>query len=57
MILNDLGRIVSDEIIKTFIQNDDMILDEFIVMPNHIHLIICINKIPVETSIYRVSGN
>jgi REP element-mobilizing transposase RayT len=55
--LNDVGRIVFDEIKKLFSQNENIFLDQFIVMPNHVHLIIFIRKLSVETPIYRVSGN
>jgi len=42
MILNELGRIVYDEWIKTAEIRDEIELDEFIIMPNHIHGIIFI---------------
>jgi REP element-mobilizing transposase RayT len=52
MILNEYGDIIFDEI------NNIEKIDEFIVMPDHIHLILFIeNKNTVETSIYRVSNN
>lgn len=43
MILNDLGRIVEKEWMKTPDIRKNVGLDEFIVMPNHIHGIIVIN--------------
>ncbi len=44
MILNDLGKIVQDEWIKTANIRTHVSLDEFVIMPNHIHGIIIINK-------------
>jgi len=49
MILNEYWNIVFNEI-----KNIDNI-DEFIIMPNHIHLILFIEHKNVETSIYGVS--
>jgi hypothetical protein len=40
MQLNDFGRIVSDEWCKTGVQRSTIRLDEFIVMPNHVHGVI-----------------
>ena len=40
MILNDVGKIVCDEWIKTAEIRDNVILHEYIVMPNHFHGII-----------------
>lgn len=44
MVLNDLGKIVHDEWVKTIEVRKDMNLqmDEFVVMPNHFHAIIII---------------
>jgi len=42
MVLNELGKIVYDEWIKTAEIRNEIELDEFIVMPNHIHGIIFI---------------
>ncbi len=54
MILNDLGKIVYDEILDLPKHFDYLEWDEFIVMPNHLHLILFLNNKPVETSIYPV---
>jgi REP element-mobilizing transposase RayT len=40
MRLNELGRIVHDEWQKTRIQRANIQLDEFVVMPNHVHGIV-----------------
>ena len=44
MILNDAGKIANDEWLKTPELRKNVELDAFIVMPNHIHLIILINR-------------
>ena len=48
MILNEYGKIVFDEISN--VKN----IDEFVIMPNHIHFILLIEQKNVETSIYGV---
>lgn len=41
MILNHYGQIAYDEIIKTHeMRQDTMMIDEFVIMPNHIHMIV-----------------
>lgn len=42
MVLNDFGRIVCNEWIRTGTIRDKTELDEFVVMPNHFHGIVCI---------------
>jgi REP element-mobilizing transposase RayT len=42
MILNEFGKITKDEILKTSEMRKEIIIDEFIIMPNHLHLIIII---------------
>jgi len=44
MVLNALGRIVEDEWLKTPSIRPEVELDEFIVMPNHLHGTIIINE-------------
>jgi putative transposase len=44
MVLNDAGRIAVDEWKKSAIIRNEIELDEFIVMPNHIHGIVIIVK-------------
>lgn len=44
MLLSDIGRIVEDEWIKTFAIRPYVIRDEFILMPDHMHMIVVIDK-------------
>lgn len=56
MYLSDIGKIVQEEWIKTSQIRSYITLDEFVIMPNHIHGIIKINSY-VETSRRDVSTN
>ncbi len=56
IILSDIGRIVNEEWLKTSIIRPNVSLDEFIIMPNHIHAILIIRS-NVETSRRDVSTN
>lgn len=51
MILSDFGKIVNDEWYKSFDIRNELFLDEYIIMPNHIHAIVVLNKMDnnVET--------
>ncbi len=42
--LSDFGKIVETELLKSFEIRDELILDEYIIMPNHLHVIIVLNK-------------
>lgn len=44
IVLNDIGRIVENEWLKTSIIRRNIELDEFIIMPDHFHGIIVINE-------------
>jgi len=44
MYLNRLGEIVKEEICKTQIIRSNVILDSWVIMPNHLHLILCITS-------------
>jgi putative transposase len=44
VILSDAGKIVHDEWLQTAIVRDNVILDEYQVMPNHFHGIIALEK-------------
>jgi len=44
MQLNELGQIVENEILNTSKLRQNVIIDEFIVMPNHVHLILFIDR-------------
>ena len=47
MQLSVIGKIINDEWLKTSSIRNNVILDEFMVMPNHIHIIIFITEPPV----------
>ncbi len=40
MVLSDIGKIVQKELLKTPVIRSNVVLDEWIIMPNHLHLII-----------------
>lgn len=42
MILNEIGKIVEEEILNIWEQRTNVELDKFVVMPNHVHLIILV---------------
>nr|NQU90570.1 hypothetical protein [Bacteroidota bacterium] len=44
MILSDFGKIAYDEWYKSFEIRQELFLDEFIIMPNHLHAIIIIKN-------------
>ena len=44
MILNDHGKIVENEIFKTPQLRQEIKIDDFVIMPNHLHLIIIIKN-------------
>ncbi len=44
MVYSDFGYIVKEEWIKTFQIRKELELDEWVIMPNHMHAIIVINK-------------
>jgi len=48
MILSDFGKIVENEWYKSFEIRSELFLDEFILMPNHLHAIIILEKIKNE---------
>ena len=45
MILSDYGKIVKNEWYKSFEIRQELILDEFMIMPNHLHAIIILKTI------------
>jgi len=47
MILNDIGKIVNDVLLTIPKRFDNVELDEFVIMPNHMHLILII-RAPVR---------
>ena len=44
MIFSDFGKIVDDEWLKSFEIRDELFLDEYIIMPNHLHAIVLLKK-------------
>lgn len=56
MILNALGKIVTEEWLKTKEIRTNVELDYFVVMPNHIHGIVIINGAEVETHRVRLKN-
>ncbi len=44
MILNDVGQIVHDEFYKSFEMRKELFLGEFVLMPNHLHAIVILDK-------------
>ena len=44
MILNDLGQIVYDEFFKSFELREELFLGAFVLMPDHLHAIVILDK-------------
>ena len=51
--LNQYGSIICQEIYKTSLIRKNVIIDEFIVMPNHIHLVLEINNTLLNNGLCR----
>ena len=51
MILNDVGQIVANEWRKTEIIRPDVFLDEWVIMPNHLHGILIIDNGGITTDV------
>jgi hypothetical protein len=43
MLLNEFGKIASNERYKSFEIRQELLLDEFVLMPNHLHAIVVLN--------------
>ncbi len=43
MVLSDFGKIVNEELLKSLEIRNELFLDEFVVMPNHLHALILLN--------------
>jgi putative transposase len=41
---SDFGKIVNDEWLKSFEMRNELFLDEYIIMPNHLHAILVLDK-------------
>ena len=60
MLMNEYGRIAENEILDISQRNNNVKIDDFIIMPNHIHMIISIVGVPPTTTIntpYLTIGN
>ena len=55
MMLNDLGKMASEYWLKIPFHYPEVELDEFIIMPNHLHGIIILNELPSVETPYMVS--
>ena len=44
MVLNEWGQIVYDELFKSFQLRDELFLGEFVLMPDHLHTIVILDK-------------
>ena len=53
--LSEQGKIAKDELLKTFAIRKNIFLDEYVIMPNHIHLLIKIPIDSVETHCMRLN--
>lgn len=56
MCLNDLGKIVSQEWVRAGDVRDNIELDQFVVMPNHIHGIIVITSVGATRRVAQKYG-
>jgi len=56
IILNDVGNIVNDEILKMEEKHNEIKIHEYCIMPNHLHLLIQINKNNVFNDINIVNN-
>ncbi len=48
MIFSGFGKIVDDEWLESFDIRDELLLDEYIIMPNHLHAIVVLDKNGIE---------
>jgi REP element-mobilizing transposase RayT len=49
--LSDFGRIVETEWMKSFEIRSELFLDEYVIMPNHIHAIIVLDKTNIDHAV------
>ena len=55
--LSDFGKIVEIELLKSFEIRDELFLDEYIIMPNHLHVIIVLDKLKIENNNGNLIGS
>jgi len=56
MVLNDLGQIVYDEFFKSFELREELFLGEFVLMPNHLHAIVILDKTKCTDDVVGMPG-
>jgi len=60
MVLSDVGKICNEEILYTATLRDNVSIDTYIVMPDHVNIILMITeKImkPIDRNISKIPGN
>ena len=57
MTLNDLGQIVYDEFFKSFELREELFLGEFVLMPNHLHAIVILDKSKCTVRVAGADGD
>ena len=55
MELSEIGEIVKEELLKTNVIRSNVQIDEWVIMPNHVHVIISLDNQKVETPRWGVS--
>lgn len=55
MILSPMGKIVNDEFLKSFEIRDELFLHEYVIMPNHVHMIVEIRNPDIGDSHSRAN--
>jgi len=49
--LSDFGHIIETEWVKSFEMRSELFLDEYVIMPNHIHAIIVLDKTNIDSTV------
>ena len=57
MVLNDLGQIVYDAFFKSFELREELFLGEFVLMPNHLHAIVILDKSKCMDDVVGAQGD
>jgi REP element-mobilizing transposase RayT len=56
MILSDFGKIVETEWLKSFDMRHELLLDEYVIMPNHLHAIVVVQNLENEIEAADFAG-
>ena len=56
VVLNDMGQIVYDEFFKSFELRDELFLGAFVLMPDHLHAIVILDKSKCADGIVETHG-